>query len=104
VLISGGEEPRRNLGQSPATCPLTASAEKPGRMNGYRRSVEQKWQVGKGRLELPRLAAHDPKSCLSANSSTPPRVESLNILGLFLPSCLTLCRQEFIPAGPRPLG
>jgi hypothetical protein len=29
--------------------------------------------MGKGRLELPRLAAHDPKSCLSASSSTSPR-------------------------------
>jgi|WetSurMetagenome_2_1015567.scaffolds.fasta_scaffold14556_2 hypothetical protein len=28
--------------------------------------------VGKGGLEPPRLAAHDPKSCLSANSSTSP--------------------------------
>ncbi len=29
--------------------------------------------VGKGGLEPPRLAAHDPKSCLSANSSTSPK-------------------------------
>ena len=29
--------------------------------------------VGKGRLELPRLSAHDPKSCSSANSDTSPR-------------------------------
>ena len=28
--------------------------------------------VGKAGLEPARLAAHDPKSCLSANSSTPP--------------------------------
>jgi hypothetical protein len=28
--------------------------------------------MGKGRVELPRLAAHDPKSCLSASSSTSP--------------------------------
>ena len=28
--------------------------------------------VGKGGLEPPRLAAHDPKSCSSANSDTPP--------------------------------
>ena len=28
--------------------------------------------LGKGRVELPRLAAHDPKSCLSASSSTSP--------------------------------
>ena len=28
--------------------------------------------VGKGRLELPRLSAHDPKSCSSANSDTSP--------------------------------
>ena len=30
--------------------------------------------VGKGGLEPPRLAAHDPKSCSSANSDTPPEV------------------------------
>ena len=28
--------------------------------------------MGKGGLEPPRLAAHDPKSCSSANSDTPP--------------------------------
>jgi hypothetical protein len=28
--------------------------------------------LGKGRLELPRLAAHDPKSCPSASSGTSP--------------------------------
>src|SRR3954454_8934433 len=28
--------------------------------------------VGKERLELSRLAAHDPKSCSSASSDTPP--------------------------------
>ena len=28
--------------------------------------------VGKGRLELPRLSAHDPKSCSSTNSDTSP--------------------------------
>ncbi len=30
-------------------------------------------EMGKGGLEPPRLAAHDPKSCSSANSDTPPR-------------------------------
>src|SRR5438552_14324186 len=29
--------------------------------------------VGKGGLEPPRLAAHAPKACASANSATPPR-------------------------------
>ena len=28
--------------------------------------------VGKGRFELPRLSAHDPKSCSSTNSDTSP--------------------------------
>ena len=28
--------------------------------------------VGKGRLELPRLSAHDPKSCSSTSSDTSP--------------------------------
>ena len=28
--------------------------------------------VGKGGLEPPRLSAHDPKSCSSASSDTPP--------------------------------
>ena len=36
--------------------------------------------MGKGRLELPRLAAHDPKSCPSANSGTPPNTKSLKLL------------------------
>ena len=31
--------------------------------------------VGKRRLELLRLAAHDPKSCSSANSDTSPKPE-----------------------------
>ena len=34
--------------------------------------------VGKGGLEPPRLSTHDPKSCSSANSDTPPR--SYNLL------------------------
>ncbi len=34
--------------------------------------------VGKGGFEPPRLAAHDPKSCLSANSSTPPSVSRIS--------------------------
>jgi len=32
--------------------------------------------VGKGGLEPPRLSAHDPKSCSSANSDTPPDTKS----------------------------
>ena len=31
--------------------------------------------VGKGRLELPRLSAHDPKSCSSTSSDTSPLTE-----------------------------
>ena len=34
--------------------------------------------VGKGRLELPRFAAHDPKSCSSTNFDTSPRLEYVN--------------------------
>jgi hypothetical protein len=30
------------------------------------------YEMGKGGLESPRLAAHDPKSCSSANSDTSP--------------------------------
>ena len=37
-------------------------------------------QVGKGGLEPPRLSAHDPKSCPSASSGTPPYLKSLSIL------------------------
>ena len=36
--------------------------------------------MGKGGLEPPRLAAHDPKSCPSANSGTPPDTKSLKLL------------------------
>ena len=36
--------------------------------------------VGKGGLEPPSLAAHDPKSCSSANSDTPPHLKCFNIL------------------------
>ena len=35
--------------------------------------------VGKRGLEPRRLAAHDPKSCLSANSSTPPFLDAAAI-------------------------
>jgi hypothetical protein len=37
-----------------------------------KRSKTVRTFMGKGGLEPPRLAAHDPKSCLSANSSTSP--------------------------------
>ena len=48
--------------------------------------------MGKGRLELPRPGAHDPKSCLSANSSTSPWVES----GDILTDCITFCLPLFL--------
>ena len=38
--------------------------------------------VGKGGFEPPRLAAHDPKSCSSANSDTSPHIASLYLTGL----------------------
>jgi hypothetical protein len=34
--------------------------------------IDDLCEVGKGGLEPPRLAAHDPKSCSSANSDTSP--------------------------------
>ena len=34
--------------------------------------------MGKEGLEPSRLAAHDPKSCLSANSSTSPQAEIIS--------------------------
>ena len=34
--------------------------------------------MGKEGLEPARLAAHDPKSCLSANSSTSPQAEIIS--------------------------
>jgi hypothetical protein len=37
--------------------------------------------VGKAGLEPARLAAHDPKSCLSASSSTSPREEIISEAG-----------------------
>jgi len=55
--------------------------------------------VGKGRVELPRLAAHDPKSCLSASSSTSPsttereRVDQ-KVNQLFTPELLTAFLQS----------
>ena len=40
--------------------------------------------VGKGGVEPPRLTAQDPKSCLSANSSTPPENQAdLHILNYY---------------------
>ncbi len=38
--------------------------------------------MGKAGLEPARLAAHDPKSCLSANSSTSPRVGIISEPGI----------------------
>jgi hypothetical protein len=42
------------------------------RDNWHEYPEEFSFKVGKGGLEPPRLAAHDPKSCSSANSDTPP--------------------------------
>ena len=39
--------------------------------------------MGKGGLEPPRLSAHDPKSCPSASSGTPPYLRSVNILAYY---------------------
>ena len=39
--------------------------------------------VGKGRLELPRFAAHDPKSCSSTNSDTSPRAQVRRVSQLY---------------------
>ena len=47
--------------------------------------------VGKGRLELPRLSAHDPKSCSSANSDTSPRAAYANSGGYAYYSNGRLC-------------
>jgi hypothetical protein len=47
-------------------------AKLPGFLGKFRAIVLDYYKVGKGGLEPPRLAAHDPKSCLSANSSTSP--------------------------------
>ncbi len=40
--------------------------------------------MGKEGLEPSRLAAHDPKSCLSANSSTSPRAEIISERGRYV--------------------
>ena len=45
--------------------------------------------VGKGGLEPPRLSAHDPKSCPSTSSGTPPDTNRFNILSYCLILCLT---------------
>ena len=44
--------------------------------------------MGKGRLELPRLAAHGPKPCLSASSSTSPSTTERDILPFWPVPCL----------------
>ena len=49
-----------------------------GPRESYFFSVAIPQLVGKGRLELPRLAAHDPKSCSSTNSDTPPEIRGFN--------------------------
>jgi hypothetical protein len=59
-----------------------------GRSHG--RSQVSWYSLGKGRVELPRLAAHDPKSCLSANSSTSPSATERDILPFWLILCLPL--------------
>ena len=46
--------------------------------------------VGKGGLEPPPLAGHDPKSCSSASSDTSPRSKSEDIISFCLTLCLTL--------------
>ncbi len=50
--------------------------------------------MGKEGLEPSRLSAHDPKSCLSANSNISPDPNILSYLPLFLNSLLS---QLFVP-------
>jgi hypothetical protein len=54
--------------------------------------------VGKGGFEPPRLAAHDPKSCSSANSDTSPRSKC----GSYVNQCCALL--EAMPARPTHLS
>ncbi len=46
--------------------------------------------MGKRGLEPRRLAAHDPKSCSSANSDTSPRTNNISLY----PTCLKLLIDE----------
>ncbi len=55
--------------------------------------------MGKRGLEPLRLAAHDPKSCSSANSDTSPDRKPANILAFCLSFCLTLSLLWNSPKG-----
>ena len=65
LLTQGKRQPGQQLANKIKQLQLTAELPVEFRLTNA--------LVGKGGLEPPRLAAHDPKSCLSADSSTPPR-------------------------------
>ena len=55
--------------------------------------------VGKGRLELPRLAAQDPKSCSSTNSDTSPAVNCYG--GTAVPKRMVVSRPPAVRTAHR---
>ncbi len=68
LLTQGKRQPSQQLANKIKQLQLTAELPVGFRLTNA--------LVGKGGLEPPCLAAHDPKSCSSASSDTPPRLES----------------------------
>ena len=64
LLTQGKRQPGQQLANKIKQLQLTAELPVEFRLTNA--------LVGKGGLEPPRLAAHDPKSCPSASSGTPP--------------------------------
>ena len=64
LLTQGKRQPSQQLANKIKQLQLTAKLPVEFRLTNA--------LVGKGGLEPPRLSAHDPKSCSSASSDTPP--------------------------------
>ena len=79
LLTQGKRQPSQQLANKIRQLQLTAELPVEFRLTNA--------LVGKRGLEPRRLAAHDPKSCSSASSDTPPDIKSFNILA----HCLTFC-------------
>ena len=82
LLAQGKRKPCREIVNKLAHIMLTR--ELPGKFASL-------CMVGKAGLEPARLSAHDPKSCPSTSSGTPPKLKPVSII----PFCLTLCLPPF---------